>query len=251
MITSSESKIEAECHTTSVILFDLIGYSKLSDEDQFALVKILFNHIPEMLRLLFGQASWRTDEILLGTIATGDGAYLILRHTVAEYGVLFALSLRTIILQKLKDFKKPICSGVRIGVHLGVVMPIEIFGRQNFVGTGLNDCARLLAQEPCPQQLAEIECPDNNWVIASSDAYDFFHEKFSFPDGLKYRDVIKLRSSAPFEFLDKHKKNHTVRLLESSRYVATIPPRPPDFLKRVEEAGRARRSGQAGESGTP
>jgi hypothetical protein len=229
------TKLLIEKHFTSVILFDLIDYSKLSDDDQFLSIKLLSDSLSKTIRILFGQSFLEIDEILLGIIPTGDGAYLILKHNFADYGLLFALSVRTMVLH-VQQRTKGLFQGIRTAVHLGVVIPVQdLTGGKNFVGTGLNNCARLCAHAPSPSQLAQVNCKDQNWVIISHDAYELFDAKYSFPAAMSYRQAIKLVVGDEFEFPDKHEQRHRARLVESSRHVAISPPKPPDIDRRLEK----------------
>jgi hypothetical protein len=211
---------------TSIILFDLVGYSQLTDDEQFLSIKLLSKSLSDTLAILFGQSSLKKEEVLSGIIPTGDGAFLILNHQFADYGLLLALSVRTIVLN-LQARTKRLFKGVRTALHFGVVIPVDdLTGSRNFVGTGLNYCARLCDHRPLQIHMDQVNCEDGNWVIASDVAFQYFESKFSYPEAMSFRGTIKFVASDEFEFVDKHERTHRARLVEASRHVASKPPMP-------------------------
>lgn len=216
-------------HSTAAILFDIVDYSKLTDEQQFQTITLLSQSFRAHLDVLSCQSFLTAEELLLGMIPTGDGLYLLMREQFADFGVLLALSLRTRVLS-IRETSQRLFAGVRTCVHVGNVIPVsDIVGGSNFVGSGLNDCARYGSFKPSTQQLDEVGCGDGNWVIASSAALARFYAAFAFPAALRYRDQIGYTAGTPFTFADKHGRHHAGCLIEALRYLDRPPPPLPDL----------------------
>jgi hypothetical protein len=183
-------KIRIETHITDIILFDIVNYSLLSDEDQWKTIHSMSQKIEEFLPILCGQSFLKIEEVILGFVPTGDGAFLILDHKFAGYGLFTAISLRTSLLQ-LKSQTNNLFSGLRVAINFGAVLPIEDLTRKtNFVGSGLNDCARLfcVGKEDIEKQK---HIKDQNYIIISDSAFQQFKEEY--PSGKidKFLEVIK------------------------------------------------------------
>lgn len=231
---TGESKVRIEKHITDIVLFDVIGYSKLSDEDQFRTIYRINMKLQEYLRILFGQSFVEVEEVILGFVPTGDGLYVILNHHVAGYGIFLAISLRTILL-KLRQDTNSLFSGLRIAVHFGAVIPIkDLTGKTNFVGSGLNDCSRLVSVKKdivSDQNFLE----DENFIIVSSEALCYFKNRYQGPDIEKFLDVLQFKTGIEVSVTDKHGKIHKAHFIESNRRVAVTPPKPLDLEKRLEK----------------
>lgn len=89
-------------YVTDVVLPDVIGFSQLSTPQQHATVTLITDQTAELIRTLFDQALIEPPEVLLATVPTGDGFYLLLHHEFAGYGVLLAMSLRSGLLLAAK-----------------------------------------------------------------------------------------------------------------------------------------------------
>ena len=216
-------------YTTAVILFDIIDYSKLSDEAQYQTIRLLSGSLRTHLDLLSCQSHLTAQELLLGIIPTGDGLYLLIREHYADFGVLLALSLRTQVLV-VREQSGGLFAGLRTCVHVGKVIAVsDIGGGDNFVGRGLNDCARYCSYKPGAAQLAEVGCADGNWVIASAAALARFEAAFAFADAMAYRESIAYAAGTPFTFEDKHGQAHAGCLVEATRYMQGRPPPMPDL----------------------
>jgi hypothetical protein len=224
-------------YTTAVILFDIIDYSKLSDEAQYHTVRLLSGSLRAHLDLLACQSHLTAQELLLGIIPTGDGLYLLIRDNYADFGVLLALSLRSKVLA-IREHSRRLFAGVRTCVHVGSVIPVsDIVGGRNFVGSGLNDCARFGSCKPGAAQLAEVGCADGNWVIASAAALARFESAFAFPAAMDYRERIAYTTGTPFGFEDKHGVRHVGSLVEATRYLEGPPPPMPDVSRAWRQPG--------------
>ena len=228
------NKIQFEKHVTDIILFDLVGYSLLSDEDQYTTIYLINEKLNDFLRLLYGQSFLNTEEVVLGFAPTGDGAYIILNHTIAGYGLFLAISLRTTLLQ-LKCQANDLFTGVRAAIHFGAAIPIEdLTGNKNFVGTGLNDCARLLSIDK--ETIAgQQHIKDENYIVISSSALHEFRDKYSGKKMDEFLKVIEFEIGEEIIFKDKHGKEHKTYFVESSRHVAVTPPKPKDIEKRMND----------------
>src|SRR5215216_1848985 len=131
--------------TTDIVLMDIVGYSLLKNEEQLYTVKVMNNCLSKLIPLM-SKLSGIEQQVVQGFIPTGDGAYIILNHEFCGYGLLLGLSIRNHLLWTSKEFLNDLYKGVRIAAHMGKVLPFnDITGRTNYVGDGLNDCARLLS----------------------------------------------------------------------------------------------------------
>lgn len=214
---------------TAIILFDIVDFSKLSDLDQFRTLRELTAALRGHLDELACQAHLSADEVLLGLIPTGDGLYLLLRERYAAYGVLLALSLRTLVLATQRA-AGGLFAGVRTAVHVGTLMPLDdITGGCNFVGSGLNDCARFCACAPPDSLLDEVGCTDGNWLLASTPVLRMLDAAFSFPAALDYRRAIALQVGAAWRFQDKHGSWHEGAMVEATRFLDGPPPPLPEL----------------------
>jgi len=226
--------IQIETHMTDIILFDIVGYSLLSDKDQYLTIYFMNQKLKEILQLLCGQSFLKTEEVILGFAPTGDGAYVILNHTVAGYGMFMAIALRTTLLQ-LQNQTNNLFSGLRVAVHFGTAAPIEdLTNKTNYVGSGLNDCARLLS---VGKEIikAQWHVKDENYIIISTPAYSLFKEKYSGKDNEDFLKIIKFEIGDEIVFKDKHQKEHRAFFIESCRLVAITPPKPKDVEKRMND----------------
>lgn len=219
---------------TDIILFDIVGYSRLSNENQYITIYLMNQKLKEFLQILCGQSFLRTEEVILGFAPAGDGAYVILNHAVAGYGLFMAIALRTTLLQ-LKNQTNNLFSGLRVAIHFGAAAPIEdLTGKTNYVGSGLNDCARLLSIDK--ELIAgQKHVKDDNYIVISSPALSLFQEKYSCKANDNFLEVIKLEIGQEIIFKDKHKKEHRAYFIESSRHVAVTPPKPKDIEQRMND----------------
>ncbi len=221
--------------TTDILLVDVIGFSKLSTEDQFKTVYLLSAEIKNLLKIMLGQAFRKEQEVILGFVPTGDGFYLLLHPAIAGYGVLLALSLRTCILHVQKR-SNSLFAGIRVAVHLGEAVPFtDIAGHPNFVGDGMNVCARLLGANERQSPTHGLPV-DTNFVIASSAALEYFEHTFISSDTRRsFLDVIKYSKSEMFSITDKHDIEHQAHFVEASRHAAINPPWPDNLHERLEQ----------------
>jgi AcrR family transcriptional regulator len=215
---------------TAVILFDLIDYSRLTDLQQYRTLQVLGDALREHLDRLACHRDLRADALILGMVPTGDGLFLLLRQEYAAFGLLFALSLRTLLLSIREQLPGPF-AGVRLAVHIGPVRSLrDITGGANFVGSGLNDCSRYCSYRPTRQQLDAAACPDDNLLIASDTALTAFERQFNDAEGQAYREAIGLRIGEPFDFEAKHGRRLRAVLVEAEHFIDRSPPPLPGFV---------------------
>ena len=114
-----------------VLFIDIVGYSKLLNEEQ----KERLNQLIEIV-LATKQVRDSTDEQLV-RLPTGDGMALVFRHS-AEEPARCALEIAE-ALQKHPELP------VRMGVHSGPVSEVtDVSGRTNLAGAGINMAQRVM-----------------------------------------------------------------------------------------------------------
>ncbi|MGA2678521.1 MAG: hypothetical protein ABSF37_04360 [Sedimentisphaerales bacterium] len=227
-------------YRTDILLLDVVGFSKLPNDKQLATAIVITKELKETIGLLTRLTFVQKDEVVLGFIPTGDGFYVILHPAFAGYGIFLAISLRSSLLLAAKRAKN-LFSGIKTAVHLGDAFPFEdITGKTNFVGDGLNDCARILnaKADQCP---APKIPEDDNYVVISESAYNQFEITYPVSEDNKiskdnkvFLNTIGFKKSDFFKITDKHKKVHVACFIECSRHVAIQPPPPPDIKERME-----------------
>lgn len=130
-------------YTTDIVLIDIISFSELTAVQQLELIQYLTKSYSRMMEKLLSNSDMRLSQMVLGFISTGDGFYCILNPKMKGFGTILGLSfnhLSELISEKFSYFK-----GIRIAVHTGHVYEFtDILGHQNYIGDGLNHCARFL-----------------------------------------------------------------------------------------------------------
>src|SRR5215472_13693172 len=140
---SAEVKKEVQLEIGHVLFIDAVGYSKLSLDEQRKLVD-------RLNQLVRSTAEFRSAEAAgkLIKIATGDGMALVF-YTSPEAPVRCAVELS----RALKDHPQ---LRLRMGIHSGPVSGvIDVTGRTNLAGAGLNVAQRVL------------ECGDSGHILLS------------------------------------------------------------------------------------
>src|SRR5205814_8945196 len=130
---SAEVKKEIQLEIAHVLFIDIVGYSKLSVNDQHAAVE-------ELNQIVRGSEQFQRaeDESRLLKIPTGDGMALVF-YTSPEAPVQCAVE----ISRALKEHPR---LQVRMGVHSGPVSGvIDVNGHANLAGAGLNMAQRVMA----------------------------------------------------------------------------------------------------------
>src|SRR6059058_6154163 len=140
---SVEIKKEIQLEVAHVLFVDIVGYSKLSINEQRAAVDELTRIVRATEQFQKAEASER-----LVKIATGDGVALVF-YTSPEAPVRCAVELS----RALKDHPR---LRVRMGIHSGPVSGVvDVTGRTNLAGAGLNLAHRAM------------ECGDAGHILLS------------------------------------------------------------------------------------
>ena len=114
-----------------VLFIDIVGYSKLLNEEQ----KERLNQLTEIV-LATAQVRDSSDEQLV-RLPTGDGVALVFHHS-AEEPARCALEIAE-ALRKHPEIP------VRMGIHSGPVSEvIDVSGRKNIAGAGINIAQRVM-----------------------------------------------------------------------------------------------------------
>lgn len=128
---------------TDIILVDIINFSILSSSQQLEIVTFLTKSYKKVIEKIFSNSKVSLPSLILGFVSTGDGFYCILDPKLKGYGMFLGLSFNHFSEQIAKKY--PYFQGIKIAVHTGEISPfIDILGNQNFIGEGLNDCARYI-----------------------------------------------------------------------------------------------------------
>ena len=151
---SAETKKEIQFEIAHVLFIDIVGYSKLSINEQRAAV----DELTEIVRATEQfQKAEAADRLI--KIATGDGMVLVF-YTSSEAPVRCAVELS----RALKDHPQ---LRVRMGIHSGPVSGVvDVTARTNLAGAGLNlarrvmdcgDAGHILLSKHVAEDLAEFE----------------------------------------------------------------------------------------------
>ena len=151
---SAEIKKEIQFEIAHVLFIDIVGYSKLSINEQRAAV----DELTEIVRATEQfQKAEAADRLI--KIATGDGMVLVF-YTSSEAPVRCAVELS----RALKDHPH---LRVRMGIHSGPVSGVvDVTARTNLAGAGLNlarrvmdcgDAGHILLSKHVAEDLAEFE----------------------------------------------------------------------------------------------
>src|SRR5881275_1905581 len=129
---AAEVKKEIQLEIAHVLFIDIVGYSKLSINDQHAAVEELNQVVRASEQFQKADASER-----LIKIATGDGMALVF-YTSPEAPVRCAMELS----RALRDHPR---LRLRIGLHSGPVSGVvDVTGHANLTGAGLNMANRVM-----------------------------------------------------------------------------------------------------------
>ena len=169
----SEIKKEIQLEIGHVLFIDIVGYSKLLNEEQ----KERLNQLTEIV-LATAPVREATDEQLV-RLPTGDGMALVFRHS-AEEPARCALEIAE-ALQKHPELP------VRMGIHSGPVSEVtDVSGRTNIAGAGINMAQRVM------------DCGDAGHILLSQHVAD---------------DLVQYRQWAPrLRDLGECEVKHGVRL---------------------------------------
>lgn len=211
---------------TGIVLTDIVGYSKLRTIQQVAALESVKSVVRTGLLPAYAAASQlRVEQMVLGFVPTGDGFYWVLNSGLEPWAPLLAIGLRNagvLVSKQLRDVG--ITVKFRVAAHCGEVAQIsDIADHPNFVGDGMNDCARLLGGTP-PQKVAmEAFAGGPDYVVASRSALDKLKNAIGV-DPTGWLPKIEWREGGDITIEDKHAKTHVARSIEASRYVSLAPP---------------------------
>jgi len=183
-------------YNTDIVLVDIISFTKLSSAQQLELIEYMTQSFTRMLEKLLSNSDMKLSQMVLGFISTGDGFFCILNPRMKGFGTILGLSFNhfsELISQKLPYFK-----GIRIAVHTGAVYEfVDILGHTNYIGDGLNHCARYL----------EHRDYSISTVFISKEAYSSFKRFLElYPDFEALLLEQEFRRSKLQKFRDKHDK---------------------------------------------
>jgi hypothetical protein len=202
-----------------IVLVDIIDFSRLTMPQQLELITYISQTYKKMIQKMLKNSGIPLEKMLQGMIPTGDGFYCILHPSLRGFGSILALSFN-----HFSDFiarEYPYFQGLRVAVHTGSVYRFEdILGHDNFVGDGLNECARYV----------EIKNLIVSTVFVSDTAYlslqNFLEDHPDFAELLQNREF---KHSSIHTFIDKHKIERHGYLIWM-RQGGIIPPPKPDWL---------------------
>jgi len=193
---------------TDIVLIDIINFSKLHREEQLEIITFLTKSYKKVIEKILLHSNISLETLIRGFIPTGDGFFCILNPKYKGYGTILGLSFNHFSEQISKKY--PYFQGVRIAVHTGELTPFtDILEHENFIGDGLNDCARYL-------ELKDFAIAT---VMVSESAYESF-KKFLLIKK-EYQKLLherEFKRSNPYTFEDKHgkiKKGYLVWLRKS------------------------------------
>jgi len=182
--------------TTDIILIDIINFSKLEAKNQLEIINFLTKSYTIMIEKMLKNSNMSLNNLILGYISTGDGFYCILNPRLKGYGTILGLSFNYLSEQIAKKYSY--FEGLRIAIHTGKIYEfVDILGHKNYIGDGLNDCARYL----------ELKNYTISTIMVSDTAYESL-KKFltihkDFNTLLLKRE---LKKSSVYTFKDKHGK---------------------------------------------
>lgn len=179
---------------TDIVLVDIIDFSRLGMDEQLEIISYLSLTYKKMIQKMSRKSGFKMEQMVLGIIPTGDGFYCILHPSLKGFGAILGLSFIHFSDYISKDF--PYFKGIRVAVHTGKIHRFQdILGNNNFVGDGLNECARYV----------EVKNLIISTVTVSDKAFEslqtFLHTNHDFHELLK---TCQFRHSSLHTFSDKH-----------------------------------------------
>ena len=201
---------------TDMILVDFVGFSTLDDAGQFVSMSVVSRLMGGIMDRLAVQSFGKKVEMVIGWVPTGDGFYIILNPKVIGTAIFVALSLRQALMTRVNQTVG--LKGVRFAVHHGTAIPFDdVTGKRNYIGTGLNDVARLLSLKPEEDVMARNFHRDDNFVIVSESALEHFYMVYPQDEIQSFLDMNGWRQSVKFRLTDKHGKVHPYVFLDIHR----------------------------------
>ena len=185
----------SEMFHTDIILVDIISFSTYTPQQQLEIISFLSKSYKKMVNKMLQHSNMALYKMILGFISTGDGFYCILNPRLKGFGAILGLSFNHFSDYIAKKF--PYFQGIKVAVHTGQIYTFtDILDHTNYIGDGLNDCARYL----------EIKDYTISTVIISEEAYTFFENFLRLnPDYYALLLEHQFKKSSPYIFYDKHK----------------------------------------------
>jgi hypothetical protein len=200
---------------TDIILIDIINFSKLEIDQQLEIVTFLTKSFRRVIRKILSSSHMKLSHLIEGFISTGDGFYCILNPKFKGYGAILALSFNHFSDQISKKYTY--FNGIRIAVHTGYIHSFkDILDNNNFIGDGLNDCARFL----------EHKNYTISTVTISENAFEHFRIFLN-----RHKDYEQLlaqmgfKHSSAYSFKDKHSQEKKGYLIWLRKSAIIIPPK--------------------------
>jgi hypothetical protein len=202
--------------TTDIVLIDIIDFSRLRMDEQLEIISYLSLTYKKMILKMIKASGIPMDKMLQGMIPTGDGFYCILHPSLRGFGPLLGLSFIHFSDFIAKEY--PYFKGIRVAVHTGKVHHFEdILGNENFIGDGLNECARYV----------EIKNLVVSTVIISDSAYESLQAFLTLhKDFHQLLEECEFRHSSLHTFQDKHNITHSGYLIWMRKGGIIPPPKP-------------------------
>ena len=184
----------SKAQKTDIILVDIINFSQLDSVQQLEIIQFLTASYTKMIEAMLVNSQMRLKDMVLGFISTGDGFYCILHPRLKGFGTILGLSFNHFSEYIAKRY--PYFRGIRVAVHTGEIYAFtDILGNNNYVGDGLNECARYI----------EFKDYTISTVIVSDTAYQTFqHFLERHPDYHALLVEHEFKRSAQYSFYDKH-----------------------------------------------
>ncbi len=188
------AKAPSRNYNTDIVLVDIISFTQLTSRQQLELIEYMTMSFTRMLEKLLSNSDMKLSQMVLGFISTGDGFYCILNPRMKGFGTILALSFNHF--SELISAKLPYFKGTRIAVHTGRIYEFtDILGHTNYIGDGLNHCARYL----------EHRDYSISTVFISKDAYASFRNFLDlYPDFEALLLEQEFKRSRLQSFRDKH-----------------------------------------------
>lgn len=200
---------------TDIVLIDIIDFSLLDMDEQLEIISYLSSTYKKMISTMLKASNIKMDEMFLGLIPTGDGFYCILHPKLRGYGPILGLSFihfSSLIEQEFSYYK-----GIRVAVHTGEVYKFkDILGKENFIGDGLNECARYVG----------IKDLISNTVIISDRSFESFETFLKLHS--TYNEVLakcKFKRGSMHSIIDKHGLKHNGYLIWMDKGAIIPPPK--------------------------
>lgn len=196
---------------TDVVLMDIVGFSKLSNTQQYTLITDFSTLFRKTLSIMAGSNS--VSDFVLGVIPTGDGFYTILDPSQKGFGAIYALFLKNVA---KKLFVYDFYNGVKVAAHTGYLIPfVGVDNTKNFIGNGMNQCARFLEFD-AKEYIGEV--PREGYVVISSEArhsLEILLEKNSVL--ARKVEALEVYLGEEVAFKDKHSKKYKGFFLASEK----------------------------------